>query len=271
MFGQNKVVNPHAFDDQPADTLNVVSIFYTLQGEGIFAGQAAIFVRLAHCNLACSFCDTYFDAGEALSFERISDLAWKAYIRFFEDRNLPIPANSERLMVITGGEPLLQANLLLFITYARRWYNIQIESNGLIPRQLPPYATLVISPKVNEYTRQYIVPSTEMLYEANALKIVVSPDVPGYEDVPDFVHAWHRRYPYRPVYLTPMNQYAERPEIPKEGATLEERTSREAISFWTPGLLNMEANKRAHIHAALLAMRYGFTLSIQMHLLAALP
>ena len=43
--------------------LNVNEIFYSLQGEGGRTGQASIFIRLAKCNLACSFCDTDFERG----------------------------------------------------------------------------------------------------------------------------------------------------------------------------------------------------------------
>lgn len=46
-------------------------IFYSLQGEGINAGRPAIFVRLAKCNLRCSFCDTDFDHGTEMTAEEI--------------------------------------------------------------------------------------------------------------------------------------------------------------------------------------------------------
>ena len=54
-------------------SLNVNEIFYSLQGEGGRTGQASIFIRLAKCNLACSFCDTEFEKGVKMTLEEIID------------------------------------------------------------------------------------------------------------------------------------------------------------------------------------------------------
>ena len=70
MFGKNEIVGKKYFDDA-GDKLFVTSIFYTLQGEGPYRGEPAVFVRLAKCNLACTFCDTYFDGGDWLTFEQL--------------------------------------------------------------------------------------------------------------------------------------------------------------------------------------------------------
>lgn len=56
MFGTNQIVGKRHFRDAPKDSLFVTSMFFTLQGEGPFAGQPAYFIRLAKCNLACKFC-----------------------------------------------------------------------------------------------------------------------------------------------------------------------------------------------------------------------
>ena len=71
MFGMNEIVGLKYFRDAPPNTLTVTSRFYTLQGEGPFRGFPAYFVRLAKCNLACSFCDTYFDSGTVMSYDQI--------------------------------------------------------------------------------------------------------------------------------------------------------------------------------------------------------
>ena len=54
-------------------------------------------------------------------------------------------------------------------------------------------------------------------------------------------------------------------------AQVEERTDAEVASFWEPGLLNLPKCRDNHQHAAMLAMRHGYRLSIQMQLLAELP
>ena len=70
MFGHNKIVGQKFFRESPEareGKLLVTSIFHTIQGEGPFAGQPAVFVRLAHCNLNCPWCDTFFDRGDWMS------------------------------------------------------------------------------------------------------------------------------------------------------------------------------------------------------------
>jgi len=69
MFGKNEIVGQKFFKDQ--DGLMVVSRFMTLQGEGPYRGYPAFFVRLAKCNLACSFCDTYFDNGDWFTVDEL--------------------------------------------------------------------------------------------------------------------------------------------------------------------------------------------------------
>jgi len=56
VFGENKIVGRAYFKDAPKNTLTVTSMFLTLQGEGPFRGEPAFFIRLAKCNLSCSFC-----------------------------------------------------------------------------------------------------------------------------------------------------------------------------------------------------------------------
>ena len=56
MFGTNEIIGKKYFKDAPKDSLFVTSMFFTLQGEGPYAGLPALFIRLAKCNLDCSFC-----------------------------------------------------------------------------------------------------------------------------------------------------------------------------------------------------------------------
>ena len=53
--------------------MKVNEIFYSLQGEGVFTGTAAIFVRLAGCNLHCDFCDTKHEDYTIFTEEEIVD------------------------------------------------------------------------------------------------------------------------------------------------------------------------------------------------------
>src|SRR3954470_18731910 len=101
----------------------VKEIFYTLQGEGAQAGRAAVFCRFAGCNLwsgreqdrasaACNFCDTDFvglDGPGGGRFETPQALAGAAAALWRED--------GERLVVCTGGEPLLQLDAALIAAF----------------------------------------------------------------------------------------------------------------------------------------------------------
>ena len=71
MFGTNEIVGKKFFKNAPKNSLFITSMFLTLQGEGPYGGMVAFFIRTTKCNLACSFCDTFFDAGDWMTFEEI--------------------------------------------------------------------------------------------------------------------------------------------------------------------------------------------------------
>ncbi len=96
----------------------VNEIFYSLQGEGYWTGTPAVFLRFSGCNLACSFCDTDFRASTPMSAGEIV-AAVSAY-----------PA---RHLVLTGGEPLLQADEPLLSALKDAGFFLQVETNGTIP------------------------------------------------------------------------------------------------------------------------------------------
>ncbi len=96
----------------------VNEIFYSLQGEGYHTGRAAVFVRMAGCNLRCTFCDTDFAHGEPMSAEQIAD-------RVFTYSTSP-----DTLIVLTGGEPTLQVDEALTEALHRHGQMIAIETNG---------------------------------------------------------------------------------------------------------------------------------------------
>jgi len=120
---------------------SVKEIFYTLQGEGVHTGRAAVFCRFAGCNLwngreddraasICTFCDTDFvgtDGEGGGSFSSASDLA-DAVAAFW-----PKHDHGRRFVVCTGGEPLLQIDPALVDALHERNFEIAIETNGTIP------------------------------------------------------------------------------------------------------------------------------------------
>lgn len=95
-------------------------IFYSLQGEGAQVGTPAVFLRLAGCNLSCTWCDTKhsWGAGMELSAEAVAQR---------------LQAYSCRHLVITGGEPLLQQEELeQLLELLPADYVIEIETNGSV-------------------------------------------------------------------------------------------------------------------------------------------
>lgn len=112
-----KLVKPNAYDG----TLEVHSIFYTIQGEGPFCGYPAVFVRLAGCNLQCPWCDTeYTTKRQRMRPDEI--IAEVAKL-----------APRKTLVVITGGEPFRQqiGDLLADLVFHR--HPVQVETNGTLP------------------------------------------------------------------------------------------------------------------------------------------
>jgi 7-carboxy-7-deazaguanine synthase (Cx14CxxC type) len=117
----------------------VKEIFYTLQGEGANAGRAAVFCRFAGCNLwsgreqdradaQCRFCDTDFvgtDGEGGDRFATAEELA-AACAKTAGDAG-------PDLIVLTGGEPMLQVDEPLIAALHARGFTIAIETNGTLP------------------------------------------------------------------------------------------------------------------------------------------
>jgi organic radical activating enzyme len=274
MFGKNEIVGQKYFDNA-GDKLFVTSIFYTLQGEGPYRGEPAVFVRLAKCNLACSFCDTYFDGGDWLTFDEI-DLRIGNVLREYFNGSVPDWSEQKIGLVVTGGEPMLQKNLGAFLermTDHFAW--TQIESNGTIVQNIPDSTTLVVSPKCLEKNGKpvkYLEPNPKMLARADCLKFVMNADQDSpYSSIPDWAKG------DRKVFISPMNIYNTEPQKSKQlrttknDITLEERSAvDEVISFWEEGLLDMKENQKNHEYAARYCAQNGYILNLQIHLYASL-
>jgi 7-carboxy-7-deazaguanine synthase len=289
MFGKNKIVGKTFFKQASQDELYITSRFFTLQGEGPYRGQPAYFIRLAKCNLACSFCDTYFDSGDWVSFTNLLEETNHVIDDFFKQQNLPTPvwakgSNKKIVLVITGGEPTLQNNLARFLAQAQpHFQKTQIESNGTaLISNLPENTTLVISPKCLEKEGKvihYLKPTTKVLERADCLKFVMAaPDdelYSIYSEIPAWAHEWSEKT-NKPVYVSPMNIYQREPKRVMNNQdlqlTISERSDiHETVSFWEPNLLNQKKNQRNHEYAAEYCMKSGFILNLQLHLFAGIP
>lgn len=127
----------------------VVEKFTSINGEGPLAGQLAVFIRFAGCNLNCSYCDT--------SWANESNVPYT--LMTTQDLYTYILSNGINNITLTGGEPLLQQNLneLLYKLSKHKNLNVEIETNGSIP--LDKYLLFDNRP---HFTMDYKLPSSNM-------------------------------------------------------------------------------------------------------------
>ncbi len=151
-------------------TYSVKEIFLTLQGEGGQAGRAAVFCRFAGCNLwsgreadrataVCTFCDTDFVGTDgtgggkfrtAEALVRKVEAAWGG-------------GATDRLVVCTGGEPLLQLDAVLIAALHERGFAVAVETNGTIeaPEGLD---WICVSPKADAALTQISGQELKLVY-----------------------------------------------------------------------------------------------------------
>lgn len=141
-------------------TYHVKEIFYTLQGEGTHAGRPAVFCRFSRCNLwtgrekdraraVCQFCDTDFvgtdgpGGGRFKTPEALAQAVAEAW---------PTENRQHRMVVCTGGEPLLQLNTAAVAALKAHGFYVAVETNGTLD---PPDGLdwICVSPKMGSDLR----------------------------------------------------------------------------------------------------------------------
>jgi 7-carboxy-7-deazaguanine synthase len=147
----------------------VKECFLTLQGEGVQSGSRAVFLRFAGCNLwsgreqdrasaECRFCDTDFvgtDGQGGGKFAGADDLA--DHVERLWGRG-----GDNRLVVVTGGEPMLQLDPALVDALHARSFRVAVETNGTLPAT-PGIDWICVSPKAG---------TTVVQRSGNELKLV---------------------------------------------------------------------------------------------------
>ena len=165
----------------------LIEIYKSVQGESSFAGLPCVFVRLAGCNLRCSWCDSEytFSGGRKMSLEEVMD----------EVRKLA----AVRLVEITGGEPMLQEREVvpLMQQLLDEDYEVLIETSGERPLAgVPKWVHKIVDVKCpasgegGSFRRENL----EALSQSDELKFVIA-DRADYEFARDFVrdHQLERR------------------------------------------------------------------------------
>lgn len=262
------------------DILLVTSIFYTLQGEGPYTGKPAVFVRLAGCNYGsktkvCTMCDTSFELANAkqMTFDEILK-----EVDYYFDKYNP----KEPLLIVTGGEPGIQHNLIEFLVKYHSSYNdqhwSQIETNGsqkeFFKKVLnnsylrgyrensvayDPYCIFVCSPKASEVTRKYMPLSQECLDCCDHFKFLLSanPRSPYYTIPSSIVN----KLKNKDIYVSPITVY-------------KKQYDGEISSIWDTELVDVEKTRSNYAYAAKYVMENANVvnkLSLQTHLFTAIP
>lgn len=137
--------------------LEVCEIFTSVQGEGYNQGRPSHFIRLSRCNMFCPFCDSKYSWKDG-SFYDYQGMSAKLFIL---KKQFP----KINLVTISGGEPLLQ-NIKPLVEILNEYdFDIEIETNGLVPsiRNIPNLNCddiFIVSPKllsediIKKYTRR---------------------------------------------------------------------------------------------------------------------
>lgn len=145
-------------------------IFASLQGEGLSAGQPCVFIRLSRCNLACVWCDTaytwHFEGDErphrdGRTFDRKANQVSLSPL----DAARTIDRLPPRRLVVTGGEPLLQAAALAELAALLPGHAIEVETNGTVE---PPA-------KFDGFVDHYTV-SPKLAHSGNAAALALPPE-----------------------------------------------------------------------------------------------
>ena len=147
-------------------TYRVNEIFYSIQGEGQFAGTPAVFVRFSGCNLACPWCDTDHEHGEEMTRDELENAVGEL-----------LKGHDGAIVVLTGGEPALQLreDEPLFRQFKTL---VCIETNGTRP--VPGWVEwITVSPKD-------ALPLRDIVPTPSELKFVFEPEhIPYYLSMQD--------------------------------------------------------------------------------------
>lgn len=236
MFGQNAIRKREEHDGA---TLQVQNVWTTIQGEGPFAGQTAVFVRLTGCNVACWFCDTKWDD--------INDPV--QHVATIIDRILKAAPDHCKLIVLTGGEPTRQPLVAFFKELHLRTpgrFTVQFETNGTFWQPFfdelePSELFIVCSPKTPRINQEMIHRVNAWKYVLRAGEINAADGLPCASTQFEGKLALLQRPGFAPggyvadVYISPCDEYDE------------------------------EKNK-ANLHAVRdVGLKYGYIISLQQH------
>jgi 7-carboxy-7-deazaguanine synthase len=252
MFGKNPIAKPRH------DDFLVKNIWYTIQGEGPFAGLPATFVRFTGCNLRCFFCDTDFQGGTPYKMMELAKLLIERVI-----------FNKCPLIVLTGGEPMLQDVFLLSYALNFLWLRTrQTPGSGV---STATHNDLMIQIE----TAGTVWPSWGILHDDlidaildHNVLIVCSPKTPKvHPRIEETTQHWK--------YIIRAGECDEEDGLPVMSTQAPDLPARifrpeqiDAENIWVQACDegdDVAASERNLKRAASLTMRFGYRLSVQLH------
>ena len=150
--------------------MRVAEKFISINGEGVRAGELAVFVRFQGCNLACHYCDTKWALAKDCPYEEMSPEQIYAYIKSTGIKNV----------TLTGGEPLLHKDMdrLLAILLADEDLRVEIETNGAVDLRKfcacpgRPVFTMDYKLPSSGYEKSMVLSNFELLSPDDTVKFV---------------------------------------------------------------------------------------------------
>jgi 7-carboxy-7-deazaguanine synthase len=218
------------------DAVVLIELYVSVQGESSFAGLPCIFVRLAGCNLRCSWCDSEytFHGGEKFSLDQVEEnIAALAPVKLVE---------------FTGGEPMLQERELLPMMdrLLAKGYELMLETSGERPLAKVPKAVHKIMdvkcPASGESGRFHL-DNLEALTSRDEVKFVIS-DRADYEFARDFIRQHDLASRCGNVLLSPAFTKTPTPQRTADNCVLDPRLLVEwMLADHLPARLSLQIHK----------------------------
>jgi 7-carboxy-7-deazaguanine synthase len=173
--------------------MKINELFYSIQGEGTYAGLPTIFLRTTGCNLRCSYCDTTY------AYTQGTEMSIKEIL-------IEIEKYPSKHLCITGGEPLLQKDIPTLLKHLfQKKFTICIETNGSINvKKYTEKRSVIISLDIkcpsSGMQRRMILNNISFLSQTDQLKFII-------KNKQDYVYAKKILHKYQPrctVFFQPV-------------------------------------------------------------------
>lgn len=184
-------------------TLNLAELFASVQGETCWTGLPTTFIRLAACNLRCTWCDTPYSFGRGEPYSLVQLLK-------------RVEELGPRYVCVTGGEPLLQKNVFSLMTQlCDRDYQVSLETGGsLSTAQVDPRVRVILDVKCpgSGMSDKNYWPNLPLLRAHDEVKFVIM-DAEDYRYTKEICEKYHLYDRESPVLLSPVHDQLDPKEL----------------------------------------------------------